>query len=253
MTEPTNDIEGQPGASFVGLEVIKPCYQNLAVPGPQTRSAGLRSQRALRQKANSGLRQNSVQAALISPGGRQQKHSAYAQQVKAYRGKSLESKIFGHKDVSLCWGATSRHLLCLQAPWQLSSTGSSQAPGLFAAARRAQLTKRNLIPGAALRATSGRPTLQPPSLLGAAPSPYPGSGGRRSRTRAAGARQTLGAGASAGPPRAPHAFAVSPRRGKASVRYELWESSPSAFWLFPRIPAAGPAEGTGEFQQIWFT
>lgn len=90
-------------------------------------------------------------------------------------------KIFGHKNVSLCWGATSRHLLCLHAPWQLSATGSSQAPGLFAAARRAQLAKRNLIPGTALRATSGRPTLQPPSLLGAAPSLYPGSGRRRNR------------------------------------------------------------------------
>lgn len=30
------------------------------------------------------------------------------------------------------------------------------------------------------------------------------------------------------------------------MSYELWASSPSAFLLFPHIPAEGPAEGTGE-------
>ena len=97
-------------------------------------------------------------------------------------------KIFGHKNVSLCWGATSSHLLCLHAPWQPSTTGSSQAPGLFAAARHARLTERNLTPGTAPRAPSGRP---PSSRLRCWGTRALGAAGTGQQA----ARQTLPAGA----------------------------------------------------------
>ena len=36
------------------------------------------------------------------------------------------------------------------------------------------------------------------------------------------------------------------------MSYELWASSPSAFLLFPHIPAEGPAEGAGEVTKPGF-